>query len=98
MLGGCRSGMACGLVPHWGGVALVWCAGWCHAGVVISLWCDTLFVIHDRSAVALTAMDGGNAENAGAFFGPGARRSPQSDTTTLPKPSASLHIKSMITA
>jgi hypothetical protein len=82
MLGGCRSGMACGLVPHWGGVALVWCAGWCHAGVVISLWCDTLFVIHDRSAVAIH----------------GARRSPQSDTTTLPKPSASLHIKSMITA
>ncbi|WP_144244257.1 hypothetical protein [Nitrincola sp. A-D6] len=38
-----------------------------------------------RSAVALTAMDGGNAENAGAFFGHGARRSHQSDTPTPPK-------------
>jgi len=27
-------------------------------------------------------MDGGNAENAGAFFGHGASRSHQSDTTT----------------
>ncbi|KGK41410.1 hypothetical protein LH51_14745 [Nitrincola sp. A-D6] len=52
--------------------------------MVVSLWCDALFVIHDRSAAALTAMDGGNAENAGAFFGLGARRSPQSDTTTPP--------------
>jgi len=51
---------------------------------VVSLWCDTLFVIHDRSAATLTAMDGGNAENAGAFFGPGGRRSHQSDITTQP--------------
>jgi hypothetical protein len=36
--------------------------------------------IDDRSAAALTAMDGGNAENAGAFFGPGGRRSHQSNS------------------
>ncbi|KGK41897.1 hypothetical protein LH51_11030 [Nitrincola sp. A-D6] len=34
-------------------------------------------------------MDGGNAENAGAFFGPGGRRSLQSDTTTPPNICAS---------
>ncbi|WP_417580059.1 hypothetical protein [Nitrincola sp.] len=53
--------------------------------MVVSLWCDKLFVIPDRSAAALTAMDGGNAENAGAFFGPSGRGSHQSDTTTPPK-------------
>jgi len=50
---------------------------------VISPLCDTLVVVHDRSAAALTAMDGANAENAGAFFGPAGGRSLSSDITAF---------------
>ncbi len=47
---------------------------------------DTLFVIPDRSTAALTAKEGANAENAGAFFGPAADGRPKA----VPPPSETL--------
>ncbi|WP_191905965.1 hypothetical protein [Nitrincola iocasae] len=63
------------------------CWGGCRFGV-------TRFRRSGRSTAALTAMDGGNAENAGAFFGLDARRSLQSDTTTPPKHCAKFKVTS----
>jgi len=39
--------------------------------------------VHGGSLLFLTAMDGGNVENAGAFFGHGNRRSNQTRPRTL---------------